>query len=181
VTLRYVNGRTTYTNQSVFDVDFGNPIPWPRMRSRATGERSHADSLRRRRDGQHPGVARVASLDCDHRAVLSCATEPANPELDGAPESLTLPRTLAPRRRVVWGALHPRSTASDPPRITPCRRGGQQLSTGLNPDCRSSRSARALLRFRRSTLGLFGRVRHLRFPVSGLIVFPPTRAFARFG
>lgn len=95
VTLRYVNGRTTYTNQSVFDVDFGNPMSV--AREALTGNPLDTGRFTFDAGGMVNvlGVARVGVVSTAiTQPSFPVQQDPANPELAGAPESLTLPRTL---------------------------------------------------------------------------------------
>jgi F plasmid transfer operon, TraF, protein len=95
VTLRYINGRTTYSSQSVFDVDFGNPMSVakqalsgnPLDTNRFTFDAGALVSLL--------GVVRVAVVSTAiTEPSFSVQQDPSNPQLAGAPASLQLPRTL---------------------------------------------------------------------------------------
>jgi hypothetical protein len=95
VTLRYVNGRTTYTSQSVFDVDFGNPMSV--LREALTG--NPLDTNRFTFDaGGMVNIFNVARVGIVSTAItepsFAVQQNPSDPELSGAPAELTLPRTL---------------------------------------------------------------------------------------
>jgi hypothetical protein len=134
VTLRYVEGRTTYTSQSVFDVDFGNPMSV--ARNALSG--NPVDTGRFTFDAGAMvnllGFARVGIVSTSiTQPSFAVAQDPSNPELDGAPESLTLPRTLR-----AGAAAQPLngltlSVDGDLIRTDTLVPGGQsqQLSTGL--------------------------------------------------
>ncbi len=95
VTLRYVDGRTTYTSQSVFDVDFGNPMSVARKALSGNPVDTGRFTFDAGAMVNLLDVARVGIVSTSiTQPSFAVAQDPSNPELDGAPESLTLPRTL---------------------------------------------------------------------------------------
>lgn len=133
VTLRYVNGRTTYTNQSVFDVDFGNPMSVARNALTGNPEDTGRFTFDAGAMVNILGVARVGVVSTAiTEPSFPVQQNPANPELDGAPESLTLPRTLRAGGAVDLGVFT-LAVDGDLIRTDTLVPGAesQQLSTGL--------------------------------------------------
>jgi hypothetical protein len=95
VTLRYVMGKTYYLNQSVFDIDFGNPISAARNALRQNAQETDRFTMDAGAMVNLLGKLRVALVSTSiTEPSFSVKHDPSNPELAGAPESLKLPRTL---------------------------------------------------------------------------------------
>jgi hypothetical protein len=95
VTGRYVMGRTTYSSQSVFDLDLGNPMTIARQAL----EDNPLDTSHFTFDAGAMlnilGRLRVAIVSTAiTQPSFSVLRDPSNPSLAGAPESLALPRTV---------------------------------------------------------------------------------------
>jgi hypothetical protein len=134
VTLRFINGRTTYLSQSVFDVDYGNPMSVARQALTSNPEDTTRFTLDAGAMFDVLGVARVG-------LVSTAMTQPsfpvqqaaANPELAGAPASLTLPRTLRAGAEATVIGIVTIAMDGDLIRTATLVPGGysQQLSTGV--------------------------------------------------
>ncbi len=134
VTLRFINGRTTYLSQSVFDVDYGNPMSVARQALDSNPEDTTRFTLDAGAMFDVLGVARVG-------VVSTAMTQPSfpvqqdasNPELAGAPASLTLPRTLRGGAEATVIGVVTVAIDGDLIRTATLVPGGysQQLSTGV--------------------------------------------------
>jgi len=134
VTLRYVNGRTTYLNESVFAVDFGNPISVARQALTSNPLDSNRFTFDAGAMVNVLGVARVGIVSTAiTQPTFPVQQNPADPELAGAPASLTLPRTLRAGASVTAIGVVTLALDGDLIRTPTLIPGGhsQQLSTGL--------------------------------------------------
>ena len=134
VTLRYVMGRTYYLNQSVFDIDFGNPISAARDALKHNAQDTDRFTFDAGAMVNLLGKLRVAVVSTSiTEPTFSVKHDPTNPQLDGAPDSLKLPRTL--RAGAAFEPIGALTIAVDgdlvrTPTLVP---GGksQQISTGI--------------------------------------------------
>jgi hypothetical protein len=134
VTLRYVMGKTSYLNQSVFDIDFGNPIDAARDALKHNAQETDRFTFDAGAMVNLLGKLRVAVVSTSiTEPTFSVRKDPSNPQLDGAPESLKLPRTL--RAGAAFEPIGALTIAVDgdlvrTPTLVP---GGksQQISTGI--------------------------------------------------
>jgi len=95
VALRYVRGRTYYLNQSVFDIDFGNPITVAREAFEANAQTTDRFTLDAGAMVNLLGKLRVAVVSTSiTEPSFDVKHDPNDPGLAGAPTELTLPRTL---------------------------------------------------------------------------------------
>ncbi|MGH9317794.1 MAG: hypothetical protein ACRD1P_11905 [Thermoanaerobaculia bacterium] len=95
VTARYIGGRAYYTSASVFGADVSSPLSMLRRALRENVERTDRFAVDAGALVNILGKVRVGVVSTAINApTFSVKQDPANPELDGAPASLRLPRTL---------------------------------------------------------------------------------------
>ncbi len=95
VTGRYVMGQTTYSSQSVFDLDLGNPMTIARQALKENPLDTSHFTFDAGAMLNILGRLRVAIVSTAiTEPSFPVAQDPGNPSLAGAPESLKLPRTV---------------------------------------------------------------------------------------
>ncbi|MGH9368212.1 MAG: hypothetical protein ACRD3M_11120 [Thermoanaerobaculia bacterium] len=95
VTGRYVMGRTYYVSQSVFDLDLGNPMTIARRALQENPRNTNRFTFDAGAMLNILGKVRVAVVSTSvNEPSFAVTQDPSNPDLEGAPESLKLPRTL---------------------------------------------------------------------------------------
>ncbi len=95
VALRYVNGRTSYASQSVFDIDLGNPLTVLRQALGENTETTQRFTFDAGAMFNVLGKLRIAVVSTSiTEPSFSVKQDPSNPSLQGAPSELTLPRTV---------------------------------------------------------------------------------------
>lgn len=95
LTARYIDGRAYYANLSVFGAEVSNPLTMLRRALRQNVESTGRFAVDAGAVVNILGKVRVGVVSTAINApTFSVKQDPANPELDGAPASLRLPRTL---------------------------------------------------------------------------------------
>jgi len=95
VTLRYVMGRTYYVSESVFGADLGNPLDVVRRALKQNAKDTDRFTFDAGAMVNILGKLRVAVVSTSiNEPSFSVKQDSSNPQLEGAPDSLKLPRTL---------------------------------------------------------------------------------------
>ena len=95
IAARYVLGRTYYVSQSVFDLDTSNPIEQLRQALQQNARETDRFAVDAGAMVNLAGKLRVGIVSTSiNEPSFAVKQDPADPSLAGAPQELTLPRTL---------------------------------------------------------------------------------------